>query len=275
MIASLQALTQRLWSPASQWHIGDVAWQRNQHLDSSWPTALWHRDSHLVAWAWLYPTGDLALQVDPAYPTVADEVLTWGNGAPTTVLDGETHLIQALSDHGYHQVDTEYYSSYESRSLADLPEPTVPSGFTLRPVTAADVRARVAVHRAAWHPSRVTEASYRNVMAASPYRPTLDWVAVTPAGEFAANCLIWLDAHNRVAELEPVGTDPRYRRRGLARAVCLAAMHAAREAGAEQAIVYPVANHPNGALNLYRDLGFQPYARTFSYRMPFRQSQGA
>jgi len=103
-------------------------------------------------------------------------------------------------------------------------------------------------------------------MAAWPYRTDLDWIIETPDGDFAANCLIWLDDHNRVGLLEPVGTDPRFRRQGLGRAVCLAAMHALRAAGADRAVVYPTFGHGHpGAIPLYADLGFQPYARSITY----------
>jgi GNAT superfamily N-acetyltransferase len=104
-------------------------------------------------------------------------------------------------------------------------------------------------------------------MAAWPYRTALDWVVEAPDGRFAAQCLIWLDERNAVGELEPVGTLPEFRREGLARAVCLAALHAAHHAGAREAVVYPVINHPKsaGALPLYRDLGFRPYARTLTF----------
>jgi len=130
-----------------------------------------------------------------------------------------------------------------------------------------DLAGRVGVHRAAWHPSRVTEASYRNVMAAWPYRSDLDWVIEAPDGRLVANCLIWLDERNGVGELEPVGADPAFRRKGLARAVCLDAMHALRAAGAGTAIVYPVRGHPDhpGPVPLYEGLGFRPYARTVTY----------
>jgi GNAT superfamily N-acetyltransferase len=115
-----------------------------------------------------------------------------------------------------------------------------PSARSARTISAR----RVAVHRAVWHPSRVTEASYRNVMTAWPYRGRLDWVVEAPDGRFAAQCLVWLDEHNAVGELEPVGTLPEFRRRGLARTVCLAALHAARDAGARKAVVYPVIGDP-------------------------------
>lgn len=84
----------------------------------------------------------------------------------------------------------------------------------------------------------VTLSSYPAVMAAWPYRAELDWVAQGPDGRFAAYCLVWYDDRNGVGLIEPVGTDPRYRRRSLSRMVCLAALHALGEAGAA-AIVYP------------------------------------
>jgi len=65
-----------------------------------------------------------------------------------------------------------------------------------------------------------------------------------------------------------VGADPRFRRLGLGRAVCLAAMRALRAVGAREAVVYPViggAEHP-GALALYRALGFAGYARSVDFR---------
>jgi ribosomal protein S18 acetylase RimI-like enzyme len=75
------------------------------------------------------------------------------------------------------------------------------------------------------------------------------------------------DLDRRLAvHLEPVGTDPRFRRQGLGRAVCLAAMHALRAAGADRAVVYPTFGHGHpGAIPLYADLGFRPYARSVSY----------
>jgi ribosomal protein S18 acetylase RimI-like enzyme len=275
-LRAMQRLARRIWSTASQWHVGDLAWQRNEHLgrEPEWPTALWEAGGEVAAWGWAELPDRLALQVDPARPDLAGVVLDWLDGVArahrttVTVLDAERHLIEALERHGYSRQDDPYFQSHMSRPLAGLPEPVLPEGFRARPVRGTqDLAGRVAVHRAAWHPSRVTEASYRNVMAAWPYREDLDWVVEAPDGRFVANCLIWLDDHNGVGELEPVGVDPRFRRRGLGRAVCLAAMHALREAGAHQAIVYPVHGHPEhpAPVPLYRSVGFQPYARTVSF----------
>ncbi|MEU7689393.1 hypothetical protein [Microbispora hainanensis] len=72
----------------------------------------------------------------------------------------------------------------------------------------ADVPRRAAAHRAAFHPSRVTEESYHAVRRAWPYRPDLDWIAEAPDGSAAAFCLVWLDEANRAARIEPAGTAP-------------------------------------------------------------------
>ncbi|WP_424187545.1 GNAT family N-acetyltransferase [Actinokineospora sp. G85] len=221
----MQGLAQRLWSHRSQWHIGDLAWGRFQHLgrEPEWPTALWEADGRKPETVWL--------------------------------LDGEEHLVPAGC------TAREVGSVHMSRSLAELPEPVLPPGFRVGPVE--DVAARVACHRSVWHPSRVTEESYRVVMGAWPYERSLDQVVVASDGTVAAQCLVWADEVNAVGELEPVGTVGSLRRLGLGRAVCLAAMRAAAERGCAQAVVYPVTE---AAQAFYQSLGFEPYARARAYR---------
>lgn len=275
-LRAMQRLAQRVWSPGSRWHIGDLAWQRYQHLgrEPEWATALWEAGGEVVAWGWAWLPGHLGLLVDPARPDLAAEVLDWFATVTTapsttvTVLDAEAHLIAALERRGYARRDDPWFHSHMDRPLTDLPRPEVPEGYRVRAVRGdEDLAERVAVHRAAWHPSRVTEGSYRDVMGAWPYRADLDWVVEAPDGRFAAYCLVWLDEHNAVGELEPVGVEPRSRRRGLGRAVCLAALRALREAGGQRAVVYPVRGHPDhpAPIPLYRGLGFRPYARTVTH----------
>lgn len=271
----MQGLTQRIWSHASNTHIGDQAWQRYQQSgrESEWPTALWTHGGEIVAWGWIWLPGHLELLVDPAWPQLAGAVLDWfAAGATATtrtvnVVDGQTHVVDALTHHGYRPDEDAEYLSYQSRKLTELPEPVLPPGFEARPVRCqGDLDRRVAVHRAAWPGSRITEDSYRDVMAAWPYRADLDWIVEGPDSEFVASCLIWLDEQNGVGELEPVGTDSRFRRKGLGRAVCLAAMRALRRAGATEAVVYPESGPAHSdSVAFYADLGFQPYARLRTY----------
>ena len=181
-----------------------------------------------------------------------------------TALEHDTASIEALRARGY-VADESRWFDHMTRSLDDLPEPRVHDGYALRAVRGEDeLLARTESHRAAWEPSRVVPASYRAVMRAWPYRAELDWVAVAPDGTLAANCLCWLDEANRIVELEPVGTHPSHRRRGLAAAVCLAALKAAREAGADTGLVYPVNGLP--AATLYESIGFRAISRHLTFR---------
>ncbi|MDH2430184.1 GNAT family N-acetyltransferase [Sphaerisporangium sp. TRM90804] len=193
-----------------------------------------------------------------------------GDGERTVVVsEADVHLLPALARHGYAARDDGPFFVTMTRDLDRLPAASPPAGFRLRAVAGADVPRRVAVHRAAYHPSRVTEESYRAVRAARPYRPGLDWIAEAPDGTAAAFCLVWLDEATGAALIEPTGTAPAHRRLGLARAVCLAALTAARAQGATRATVSPRgdAAHPTPS-HLYRTLGFRPRARTLHFRAP-------
>jgi ribosomal protein S18 acetylase RimI-like enzyme len=280
----MQALAQRIWSKASRFHIGDLAWGRDQY--AKWPTQLWELDGAVLAWGCAQSPGSLDFMVHPNHRELADEVLDWFQGVATgdklnvTVLDGESHLIKALDRHGYAESSDGPFDLFMDRNLDDLPEPRLPVGFVARHILGdADVTRRAEVHRAAWSatlmpsptPSRMTPEIHRQVMATWPYRLELDWIIEAPNGQFAACCIAWLDEKNRVGELEPVGTHPDFRRLGLASAVCLSALQALKKHGAASAVVYPRGDDAYPVpRNVYGLLGFKPYSRTRTYTRSVR-----
>lgn len=276
-LRQMQHLAERLWSPGARWHVGDVAWGRAAYRGGPRPTARWERDGRTVAWAWL-EAGELCWLADPA-AEVADAVLDWAPGArETTVMSADRYAADVLRRRGWRLADGPYFD-HLVRDLADLP-PLGPGAAVrpLDPASDADLLARAAAHRAAFDhlagrdplspPRPPDPAQHRAVTGTWPYRAELDLVAEVD-GAVAAYCLLWLDAVNGVGLLEPVGTDPRYRRRGLARRVCLAGLYALRDAGATRAVVcprgddgYPVPGR------LYRDLGFAYVDRTCAFVAP-------
>jgi GNAT superfamily N-acetyltransferase len=66
--------------------------------------------------------------------------------------------------------------------------------------------------------------------------------------------------------VEPVGCRPEHRRRGLASAVSLAALHAARDAGGTTGLVRPRGDdgYPEPG-RVYRGIGFVPGPRTHDW----------
>ncbi|HEX7065424.1 MAG TPA: GNAT family N-acetyltransferase [Bacillales bacterium] len=267
----MQKLTQAIWSLESNYHIGDLAWQRHQHVgrEDDWITAIWEIDGKPVAWGWIRLPGNLTLQVDPNFPEVAKCVIDWfdkmaeTNEQRVTVLETESHLISALRDSLFNPL-VETPEILTKISLDSCPFPvTLPNRFKARHIKGSeDLTNRVAIHRAAFHPSKVTEESYLNVMNTYPYDASLDWVIESASGEFVASCLIWLDEVNKVGLLEPVGTDPGFRRMGLASSVCKLALNALSDKGAKTAIV--VCTSPD-ACELYKSIGFEQFAQTKSF----------
>jgi ribosomal protein S18 acetylase RimI-like enzyme len=274
------AASWRLEKPLVRFHVGDLAWARYQHAgrEREWRIRLWtDGDGAPVAWAWLYLPNEAELHARPEYRReVTPELLAWLAGEARTagkarelrvsVLDREEPTMAALLAAGFASGGGRIFDAMVLDLDGDLPEPVLPVGFRARHVEGdADLARRVAVHRAAWAvfgPSRVSEESYRNVMSAWPYRRELDWVVEAPDRSFVSSCLVWLDAENRVGELEPVGTDPAFWRRGFGRAVCAAGLQALRAHGCDTAVVYSteLEGKPS-APALYRALGFETRGR--------------
>ncbi len=280
----MQALVGAMWAastgPPVSHHIGDLAWKRFSidGREDRFPTRLWEESGEVVAWAWVSLPDQLEVVIAPGRRAeFLDEAIAWaderaGREVKVDSLDADDELRSLLVERGFEPLAEDELFSH-AQPLADLAEPLLPDGFRLRHVRLPeDLERRVDVHRAAFgtpdRPSQMTTKSYAAAAAAWPYRQELDWVVEAPDGSFAASCLIWLDEANRVGELEPVGADERYRRRGLGSAACLAALRAARDAGADTGVVYAETDE---ARALYRALGFVELGR---YSWVARPSSG-
>jgi ribosomal protein S18 acetylase RimI-like enzyme len=269
----MQALQQELWAlagPDVATHVGDLAWRLTRE-ELAWKRQLWLDGERCVAWAWLERPATLDHEVHPdARDALQRAVLEWFESeCEGDVLTTFSFEPNELGEWGYERPEPFTWYAYFIRELDDQPaEALVPPGFRLRTVgSGKDFHERVAVHRAVWAPSRVTEPVYRRVRGAWPYRADLDCVVEAPDGTFAAYVLCWYDDANAVGELEPVGTHPDYRRRGLAAAVCTSALRRLRDAGAEQAIVYAGGRDQDApARALYESIGFRQHARVVELR---------
>ncbi|MBK8045885.1 MAG: GNAT family N-acetyltransferase [Anaerolineales bacterium] len=139
---------------------------------------------------------------------------------------------------------------------APPPAPTLPPGYTLRSFAGeTEIEERVAVHRSAFHPSKMTAAKHRRVMHSPSYRSDLDLVIVAPDASLAAYAIVWYDPINFSGLFEPVGVHPDHRRRGLGRAVLGAGLQHLQALGAQRAHVLSWGDDSEGA-RLYQHTGF-------------------
>jgi ribosomal protein S18 acetylase RimI-like enzyme len=277
-LRAMHDLASRTFPVTGYRHAGDLTWNWCLALDrdEECPTAVWTVGERTLAWGWLELPDSLMLQIDPDHPELAGDVLAWAEhtaGGPLNVevAATETHLVGALEGRGYTAAGCGPFMACLGRPLTALPEvPRLPDGYTIRPQRdAADVAGRAAAHRAAFGSTRVTTERHTRMRRAWPYRPECDLVVASPAGEVVAYCQGWFDETNGVGAFEPVGTRPDHRRLGLARAVCIAVLHAFARAGGHRAIVYARgdAAYPEPK-RLYESMGFMAYTRTRTYIGP-------
>ena len=250
--------------------LGDLDWWNAQSGDgpgSVRHAQLWFaEDGTLIGFVW--PRGDSAeLVAHPAHLDLFDAMLDWAeDGArasdqayttfSTYDFDKDDDRVARVARHGYRRLDDCF--RYRQRPLGgDLPAPPIPAGFSVRNLGGEeDLERRVAVHRAAFHPSRMTVEKHRAVMASPTYRRELDLVVVAPDDSFAAYCIVWFDEVNRIGVFEPVGTHPDYQRRGLGKVVLAEGLRRLRDLGAERAFVISLGRGV-AANALYESVGFR------------------
>ncbi|MBN1317775.1 MAG: GNAT family N-acetyltransferase [Anaerolineales bacterium] len=101
-------------------------------------------------------------------------------------------------------------------------------------------------------PTTAEQIEIERISLSGPHlNPALNVVAVSPDGDYASYCGMWYDEKTEYALVEPVATDPAYRRLGLGKAVVLEGIRRCGKLGAKQAYV-------GSSQQFYYQLGFHP-----------------
>ena len=270
-------------------HPGDIVhhlFYGNKLFDPVDLTTIWEDVSGVAAWVLVHPTYrsyDIQIRHDLRGGSFEREVLEFAdarivevmraNGVESDVIVGDAFRcdlarIALLGETGWTRDDGQPYVINRAW-IADIPEPDVPDGYTIRPVTGVEeVAAVAAVHQAAFPGAGWTEESYRYVMESPGYDASRELVAEAPDGTFAAFAVTWYDELNRTGLMEGVGTHPDHRQIGLGRAIVrFASHHMAATGGMEYATV---ANSETNTASsaLYRSAGFEPWHVIDGYTKP-------
>jgi predicted N-acetyltransferase YhbS len=209
--------------------------------------------------------GEAFLQHHPDYDAVLPEMLVYAeehlrnrdkNLIFTPIYDYDDALIAAVQERGF--LRNEKYTLWDSVYTLDSnsPRPALPGGYRLGCM--ADRNSDIEFRRKAFglafnHPNPKdwpSQISYQGLQQAPDYRPDLDFYVVAPDGEYAAFCIAWWDEFNQIASLEPIGTVPEHRRKGLARAVVFEAIQRVSALGASRVFV-------GSDQEFYLSLGFE------------------
>jgi predicted N-acetyltransferase YhbS len=211
--------------------------------------------------------GEAFFHVHPKYEHMKPEMLTYAEKYLTGIGDDGVRYLKAFVN-DYDTVFEELVTSRGYRldphsrgplSQFEIPSPfppiDLPLGFRLKSLAEDNDLQKIhrVLHRGFNHPGAPPpeEIAGRQKMQSGPhFRKDLTIVAQAPNGDFVSYCGMWYDAVNQFGYVEPVATDPDYRRMGLGSATVLESIRRCGEQGATVAYV-------GSDLPFYLSLGFK------------------
>jgi ribosomal protein S18 acetylase RimI-like enzyme len=262
--ASLRPLNWRL-AMLENWNYTSAPRYPHQYFTSR--AHLWRESQGRLAGCLIRYYDTVFPQIHPQDPALEDQMLAWAEEnwfyyegfLKTTALENDQDRKALLERRGY--IDRGVHSHTRIYDLArDLPVTPLPPGFRI--ASLADeagspgwVARRVEVERAVWNSPALDEVWFRGKASSPHYSPAWDLVVVAPDGCYAAFCLVYVDDRNRLAEIDPLGTHPAFRRLGLARAMVTETMHRARQEGLRYLYIQSDPDPDIPANRLYASLG--------------------
>jgi len=201
--------------------------------------------------------GEAFFQFHPAYRYLRNEMLRHAESNLTDISkkdgrkylcayvnDNDTEFLSLVKEHGY-QRDAEGNRPIAKFDIHNpLPPITLPDGFRL--TSLADDCDWAKVHRVLWRgfnhegepPPGGDELENRRKMFDTPKaRRDLKIAVEAPNGNFVAFCGMFYEPINQIAYVEPVATDPNYRRMGLGKAAVFEGLRRCGALGADVAYV--------------------------------------
>jgi len=202
------------------------------------------------------------LQIHPDYRFLEARMLDWAERnwgkekahIRTGAYDHDTQRQRLLAQRGYEDLGVgEHVRIYDLTRT--VPEAFLPPGFRFATLAElGDYAGRISLENSTWG-ANLDEAWFRGKRSAPHYALDWDLVVVSPGGQQVAASLVWIDPRNESAEIDPLGTHPDHRRRGLARAILTESLRRMQTSGLRYAyIASAAANH--AANHLYAS--FQP-----------------
>ena len=254
------------------YHFGRWDWMiTHGWLDASGlpKIGLWEDNEKLVAVA-TYDTGlgKAFLLTAAGYGNLKEEMLLYAKGAlakngkfQVLVLDGDTQFQDIAARNGFiptqdKECDAIYPIDVEKIYYA------LPEGFSI--TSMGETFDLYKYGRVLWKGfnhelngegpfSPDDEQNGRDSFDRPNVNLDLKIAVVAPNGDFVSYCGMWQDSASHSALVEPVATDPAYRKMGLGRAAVLEAVRRCGILGAKRAYV-------GSSQQFYYRIGFRPYA---------------
>ncbi len=245
---------------------------------------VWEDEGEIVAVAHAeHERGEVFFQIAESYLHLKEELVIYAEENLAKAEDGQRTLRFHIDE-----TDTDFEALALARGYHRFPEvrrdmtclritgkeirPQLPEGFALSDMAEDDdIRKRQRIlHRGFNHSGEppAEELAGQILMQSAPtYRRELNVVVKAPDGTFVAYCGMWYEPENRFGYIEPVATDPDFRRLGLAQAAVLEAVRRVGELGATVAYV-------GTGMPFYRSMGFLDVAMAAMWSKSWRAASG-
>jgi GNAT superfamily N-acetyltransferase len=208
-----------------------------------------------------------ALILDFEHPHLMDEMLDWAEACAKpeiSVKDGHLVLNNILKSRGYVRSDDCMISREKPLTGTPLEPVNLPEGYRIEVIKHGTWPAYFVAVNAVFNMMDNVD-SFRSIQQASSNVPELHLKVVSDQGEIAAFCSVWWDRQNNVAEFEPVGTVPRFQKKGLGRALLAHACNRLREMGCPLVTVESW-SEAVGANKLYEASGLKEVDRVYNWK---------
>jgi len=225
---------------------------------------IWEDKGEIVAIAiYEMPLGDGLLFVDEEYKHLIPDLITYAkkslhdNGKLRILItNGDYEFVRAAVEQGFRPTQNRWDNA--ALDINTLQPFSLPDGFSF--VNMGDNWNWYQYNRVMWRGfDHQGKAEYddetilgRKEMLSSPMIiPEIVVAVVAPDGNYVSHCGMWYQPGDFYCYIEPVVTDPEYRKMGLGKAVVLEAVRRCGNLGATQAVV-------GSAQQFYYNIGFYP-----------------
>ncbi len=211
---------------------------------------LWRTDTGELVACVIRGTNFTNVQVSYDHRFMEDEIFEWAETnllekkpVVTMVYDWDVERQALLTERGYHNEgaieDVRIYDLERDHSPGILPP-----GYRFTSLAEyRNIEEFVELVNSVWSVS-LDKSWFRGKSSAPGYSLDRKLLVLSPEGRLAAYSLFWLYADYRAAEIDPIGTHPDHRQRGLARALVLASFKRMRESGMRFAYIASETNDP-------------------------------
>jgi GNAT superfamily N-acetyltransferase len=209
--------------------------------------------------------GDAYFCLDPQHASLKTDMLYHAQNTLRSI-EGKIKVLINNADREFQRIAAGHgfkpTQNSEATAVMDIdPQSisyTLPQGYSI--TSLADSYDLIKFNQVLWRgfnhegepPITEKQLEERRISLSGPHlNHNLCIAVVAPNGEFASYCGMWYDARTEYALVEPVATDPTYRKLGLGKAAVLEAIKRCGLLGAKQAYV-------GSSQQFYYQLGFHP-----------------